>query len=1148
MKYLVDQTSLTDIADKIRIKLNTTKSYYLSQMPSAIESIGNTDYDAENGLVTRLESNYKNNRINLVGSYTFYNHPNIQKLTFENVIRIGESAFQSCFRLSQISLPKCQTVAAYAFTDCSALRSIDMQTCYYIGIEAFKNCISLSKISFPNCRSIYNNAFEECRSLQSAIFPECTFLESQTFLNCTNLSLASFPNIETINTRMFEGCSNLKSVSFPVCYSVLNSAFKDCINLESINLPCQIINSYVFQNCTSLSDVQLSRCQTLYSSAFLNCTNLSFIQLSQCSVIHSYAFQNCINLTSISFPRCTSLMSSVFYGCFNLSYIEFPILTTIGSSIFSNHNNFKSVYFPQVSIIYNSAFHMCQGLQNITFPKCETVGDRAFSNCYNLKNISIPKCKVIGYEAFRSCSSLTSIYFSECTNINGVAFYNCINLTSLDFPKCTTIESEAFGYCTGPMKSLNFPQCIRMNGYYTFRHCRQMSKINFPKCTTVGNSAFMQCWMLESFSFPQLTYFPYAMFVNCRKLSKNIYFSSVLTGAINDYAFQRCITMSKVFFTVKPQSMYYNTFREDYNITDIYVPWANGALGSAPWSATNAVIHYDTVYNEEPTQIYLYADTLMPNKVGTTRRIHVDFNDLTHPFKRDIIWEKPNFISIDEDNILTLNQNLPNLSSFKITAKSKQNENISKSLIFSVKQNINPFTSSIIPIQFTHYVNFDEHSVNNGIGKLAGWKSENNYEGFDIPLSNLIIDKEYYLSFSYKFSSYFRSDWYVGCRINENPSTRYQDYQNNSWANNNNLIRDTAYNHFNLTFTATAQTMYLQFNFCGLGGTDENANFFDITDITLYQNNQDTVKEIFINNVAQIINQANQKQQIELSYNDYAKEELKGVTWQVPSYISIDANNMLTLKSKQNNISSFNITAKSISNSLIQTTATILLKSALNYATEGLQIYYDGINNSGNGHNNSLTTWKDLSGNENNGIITNGTWNTNELLFNGSSTWVNCNNKQFFTENITIEAVFKFNQTYTTTAYIAGNLDSGGYGLGNYGNYSKITGIIYRNNSWKRVDGSLIDTNNYYHYVLTYDGRNYKIYTNGKLINTLHIQLPVIPPQNNVIFILGANPNANNTRDSYINGNMKSFRLYNRALTDQEVELNYTYEKARYNF
>ena len=37
----------------------------------------------------------------------------------------------------------------------------------------------------------------------------------------------------------------------------------------------------------------------------------------------------------------------------------------------------------------------------------------------------------------------------------------------------------------------------------------------------------------------------------------------------------------------------------------------------------------------------------------------------------------------------------------------------------------------------------------------------------------------------------------------------------------------------------------------------------------------------------------------------------------------------------------------------------------ISYVTDGLILYYDAVNNTGNGHSNTETTWKDLSGNGN---------------------------------------------------------------------------------------------------------------------------------------------------------------------------------------
>ncbi len=49
------------------------------------------------------------------------------------------------------------------------------------------------------------------------------------------------------------------------------------------------------------------------------------------------------------------------------------------------------------------------------------------------------------------------------------------------------------------------------------------------------------------------------------------------------------------------------------------------------------------------------------------------------------------------------------------------------------------------------------------------------------------------------------------------------------------------------------------------------------------------------------------------------------------------------------------------------------------YIKNGLILYLDGINNTGSGHSNTSTIWKDLSGNNNNGTITGATWKSTGL-------------------------------------------------------------------------------------------------------------------------------------------------------------------------
>ena len=62
--------------------------------------------------------------------------------------------------------------------------------------------------------------------------------------------------------------------------------------------------------------------------------------------------------------------------------------------------------------------------------------------------------------------------------------------------------------------------------------------------------------------------------------------------------------------------------------------------------------------------------------------------------------------------------------------------------------------------------------------------------------------------------------------------------------------------------------------------------------------------------------------------------------------------------------------------------------SDLGYVKDGLQFYYDGINNTRNGHNENTSVWEDLSGNEkdvNISITANKYWKSDALKFENTN-------------------------------------------------------------------------------------------------------------------------------------------------------------------
>jgi hypothetical protein len=63
--------------------------------------------------------------------------------------------------------------------------------------------------------------------------------------------------------------------------------------------------------------------------------------------------------------------------------------------------------------------------------------------------------------------------------------------------------------------------------------------------------------------------------------------------SIGSNAFSGCTGLTTITFEGKPDSIYNNAFYNCTNLTTINVPWAEGEVKSAPWSATNATINYN---------------------------------------------------------------------------------------------------------------------------------------------------------------------------------------------------------------------------------------------------------------------------------------------------------------------------------------------------------------------------------------------------------------------------------------------------------------------------------------------------------------------------------------------------------------------------
>lgn len=193
--------------------------------------------------------------------------------------------------------------------------------------------------------------------------------------------------------------------------------------------------------------------------------------------------------------------------------------------------------------------------------------------------------------------------------------------------KISVIGQNAFS-CMTLLKRVRIPDTIETVEKQGFSLCYQLKEINLPNTVSyIGTAAFNFCTSLEKFDIPPLvTTLESQTFSNCVKLKKitgiermtsigaNCFDSCVLlegTVVLNEaiselgqYVFRNCFSLEKVIFLGTPTgTLNTNAFQNCPKLKDIYVPWSEGEVANAPWGATKATIHYNTVYDENHNPI-----------------------------------------------------------------------------------------------------------------------------------------------------------------------------------------------------------------------------------------------------------------------------------------------------------------------------------------------------------------------------------------------------------------------------------------------------------------------------------------------------------------------------------------------------------------
>jgi hypothetical protein len=216
--------------------------------------------------------------------------------------------------------------------------------------------------------------------------------------------------------------------------------------------------------------------------------------------------------------------------------------------------------------------------------------------------------------------------------------------------------------------------------------------------------------------------------------------------------------------------------------------------------------------------------------------------------------------------------------------------------------------------------------------------------------------------------------------------------------------------------------------------------------------------------------------------------------------------------------------------------------------TDGLVLALDAADR--NSYPGSGTTWRDMSGNNNTGTLTNGPTFSNDnggnVVFDNVDDYVSVTEStsiDIITNTITFGAWCYPNVTNKYQHIIVKNVgESRQYGMwlsvsGTSYIFRSLNGVVAQNNvllstPWK--------VNAWNYIMMVYNGSTIKIYLNGIEVFTENASGNIAHTNSNVN--IGGEP----SQSFFFNGNIAICSVYNRPLSTSEILQNYNAQKSRF--
>lgn len=538
-----------------------------------------------------------------VNEYAFYGCSELITIDFSKTTTIGDYAFYGCKGITSFDFTLVTDIGDYSFAETSLDSILFPNDVIAVGEKAFNNCTEVLSIELPVSTTFDTLNFVGLPNVETIVVPKVTEFAFNGGAFAENFpKLKAFYNkngIQYIPDNFLSGCSALETIEFHVyVYEIGANAFKGTALKEVVFDEAYTLGDGCFSDIPTLEKVNLRRFNNIDFSVFSGSENIKSMYLSnltklpdgfRCSELFpkinhfntavtdvpEYAFKDCNDLTYYNFNYTETIGAEAFAGT-KIHDLDCSQVTEIAEGAFKDCTSLGVVNLPRLKDIDLSIFENSEaavtelnlnGVSEITEEDAETFN---FSKFINLKTVNLNSVTVIPARTFKGCPLLENVTMNNCTKVCEEAFAYCTSLADIKLNSATTIEKSAFKYCAGLQ---NFEaDSVTAFDFSTFDGCQNLKSLSFNSLTEIsvdedGKLDINNLDNLESFSADKLTAVPDNFFKDCEKLTTVSFANATKVG---NYAF--CNTALSKFTLTKLKTVgdyaFYGT-----DITDVELPY-----------------------------------------------------------------------------------------------------------------------------------------------------------------------------------------------------------------------------------------------------------------------------------------------------------------------------------------------------------------------------------------------------------------------------------------------------------------------------------------------------------------------------------------------------------------------------------------------